>query len=790
MQINPSKNPLPALDTQKTEKLQSPPPPDSTKPISNPEAFKKSVSSTDRIPSSEDQESLSRLILDTSSEALQEASEDLPVPNQILEQAKSALKHVTTLEKTGLESAQAEYLAHQHDATHLTHRETDPVPQVQQFQERLDFGLFKTESMVSQLKIFSAQLQGANREGQVDQALQTEFKQALKNLDKADRSILAHERKTQIQKVVKQTQNQAKDWIEGLGANHDLTLCLKNLSQDELKHAVREMVGALKDYDSTKLSQLSEKKEQFIAAIVAGLQEGFASASPSAVVGQVGEPLRAMQQELSQKLLSDPDMRLNFSVLNRTQFHQLVGDQIGVSNALVLDTLYAGVQKSMEGFTSEETLVLNENRVPVSFELNGRKYVQPKFLAEGGFADVFRYQEEGGTGFVAVKISKAVEGQDPKFLRQSELAENKAHLEISGQTGHDNIIGLKGMLKTSDDRLLTVQEFASGGSLRNLNQKLTEALEAGVIPYEFKQLIAISTLKGVLEGAQHMEQQGGYHFDIKVDNFLMGSDLKVKMTDFGLAGMGTEKTLSALSETADNPIYKSPERLHDEKRLVTLAKKEIQDYIREEHGLLESDDFPADMNLAEKAKYRIDPDAYQQLFQKYALEGLGEQSMTTRGDQWGVGVLAYELLIGSPDTHAMYDEKFMSKIERNIKAFGDSEQQFLDAGASQQGEDPFTRLANSLMAPKAEDRISFEAALQSSLFQDPRLSSPLLETGLNYLKEHPLPEKPERPGADFMLHQRYRDAYANELADYAQKIEVWKAQFQPGLEAIYSQISS
>jgi len=749
----------------------------------HPEAFQKSPSGSAPLNIAQELEQLKAETEAANPAEVRNNSEKHPF-SLMIETAQAGLKHVETHERTGLESAQAEYRAQKQDLDVLV--QTTPLITTEgPVTTEPDFRPLNDPALKEHLRLFSAHLQTAERQGPLANSLKEVFSGSLHQLDKAGSTLLPQQRKAKLSQVNQETQALAKNWLEGLGADHDLTIQLRTKSQEELRHLVQVMVGDLKDYDQGDLDQLSKKKNQFIDAIVTGLQEGLQSAQPLGHSGDLNSQLQGLKREASQLLRDNPVLKQDLTMQTDTQIKAILSKQLGVDNPQVLDALLQGVLDTVKDQVSSETVSLQGLDVPVQFSLNGKNYGQPKFLDEGGFANVYRYQDlESGT-FVAVKIAKRKVESDPEKIRLNEIGEMRAHQAILG-TGSPHIVGLEGVVRTPQDQLLTVQEFAGGGNLRNLSIQLNALLETGAISYEQKQLLSLALLKGILQGAQHMEQQGAYHFDLKLDNYLLGSDLMPKMTDFGLSVLGTENVIDVHSEMADNILYRSPERLIKEAGLIDAAKERVNAHIQAKHGFSDPGPKPTEAEPAVLQKWKEDralfeehQAEYAQLFDSYTQAGIGRgEGLSAKADNWAVGTMAYELLIGQlggaeNSTHELFQAKFNYLAQRKIVEFGQSDKTFLEAGHSELGETPMDRLINALTRPKDSDRVSFSGALQSSLMQDPRLDSPAIKNILQYLLEHNLPKVPEN---------------MSEKAQFTAAMGQWKDQHQGALAQLFGQV--
>lgn len=68
-------------------------------------------------------------------------------------------------------------------------------------------------------------------------------------------------------------------------------------------------------------------------------------------------------------------------------------------------------------------------------------------------------------------------------------------------------------------------------------------------------------LAGAAEGLAHAHQSGVIHRDIKPHNLILGDDLQLHLTDFGLAYLAAESHITLSGEVMGTPAYLSPEQV-------------------------------------------------------------------------------------------------------------------------------------------------------------------------------------------------------------------------------------
>ncbi|MDI3474740.1 MAG: eukaryotic-like serine/threonine-protein kinase [Thermococcaceae archaeon] len=84
---------------------------------------------------------------------------------------------------------------------------------------------------------------------------------------------------------------------------------------------------------------------------------------------------------------------------------------------------------------------------------------------------------------------------------------------------------------------------------------------------------ALNLIKGIAEGLKHAHSKGIYHRDLKPLNVLLKSDLTPKITDWGLAKIGTMS--SSRSVMGYTPLYAAPEHLMPSRYGHTDARTDI-----------------------------------------------------------------------------------------------------------------------------------------------------------------------------------------------------------------------
>ena len=176
--------------------------------------------------------------------------------------------------------------------------------------------------------------------------------------------------------------------------------------------------------------------------------------------------------------------------------------------------------------------------------LNNR-YLILEQLGKGGMAIVYRARDTMLERSVAVKVLRENYSRDPAFLdrfrQEARAAANLSHPNIV--TVHD--FGL------DDGQLFIVMEYVPGTDLKTLIKQRGR----------FSSEEAIPLLIQACAGIGYAHRAGLVHCDVKPQNMLVTPDMRLKVTDFGIA-----RALSTIhpEEQSDiiwgSPQYFSPEQ--------------------------------------------------------------------------------------------------------------------------------------------------------------------------------------------------------------------------------------
>jgi serine/threonine-protein kinase len=176
--------------------------------------------------------------------------------------------------------------------------------------------------------------------------------------------------------------------------------------------------------------------------------------------------------------------------------------------------------------------------------LNDRYNLEER-LGSGGMAVVYRARDLMLERYVAIKILRENYSDDPsfqeRFRQEAKAAANLSHPNIV--TVHD--------FGFDRGRLFIIMEYIPGTNLKSILQR------RGRMPVDE----AVMLMSQACAGVGYAHRAGLVHCDIKPHNFLITPDLRLKVTDFGIA-----RALASIQpeEKSDvvwgSPQYFSPEQ--------------------------------------------------------------------------------------------------------------------------------------------------------------------------------------------------------------------------------------
>uniref|UniRef100_A0A7S1ISB4 Protein kinase domain-containing protein n=1 Tax=Eutreptiella gymnastica TaxID=73025 RepID=A0A7S1ISB4_9EUGL len=189
------------------------------------------------------------------------------------------------------------------------------------------------------------------------------------------------------------------------------------------------------------------------------------------------------------------------------------------------------------------------NKCPV---LNER-YVLERLLGRGGFSEVYQAFDLVEVRTVACKIHQLNSTWSPE-RKHNYIKHARREYDIHKTLVHPRVIQLYDVFDIDNHTFATILEYCNGVDL-DLYLKKTKCIsekEAKVIMYQ------------VFCGLKYLNERPEpiIHYDLKPGNILVGSDMKVKITDFGLSKIipsQDETHIDLTSQGAGTYWYLPPE---------------------------------------------------------------------------------------------------------------------------------------------------------------------------------------------------------------------------------------
>ncbi|HHH31690.1 MAG TPA: serine/threonine protein kinase, partial [Polyangiaceae bacterium] len=196
----------------------------------------------------------------------------------------------------------------------------------------------------------------------------------------------------------------------------------------------------------------------------------------------------------------------------------------------------------------EQTLLLSGFTQGVFFM---ERYRLEALLGQGAMGKVFRATDTIEDRRVAVKVLH------PDMARKTQvLARFRREFEILRELGHPGIVRVYDAGQAPDGMDYLIMEFLEGRTLKRRLQR-----DGPMTPDEFLPLLV-----QVCDALGSAHVQGVVHRDLKPDNLLLlTGDEVVKVVDFGLSRLATEKRMTKTGIMLGTPRYMPPEQIRSAK---------------------------------------------------------------------------------------------------------------------------------------------------------------------------------------------------------------------------------
>ena len=171
-------------------------------------------------------------------------------------------------------------------------------------------------------------------------------------------------------------------------------------------------------------------------------------------------------------------------------------------------------------------------------------------LGRGGMAEVYRGYHANLDRYVAIKVLHAFLADDPEFKnRFLKEAQNVARLK------HPHIVQVYDFdYDPTGESYYMVMELIEGATLK----ERTSALAEQGLLMNFEESVKI--VREAASALAYAHSRGMIHRDVKPANLMIDHDMRVVLTDFGIAKIVTGAQFTASGGMVGTPAYMAPEQ--------------------------------------------------------------------------------------------------------------------------------------------------------------------------------------------------------------------------------------
>ncbi len=173
----------------------------------------------------------------------------------------------------------------------------------------------------------------------------------------------------------------------------------------------------------------------------------------------------------------------------------------------------------------------------------GERYRIVALLGRGGMGEVYRAEDLRLTQVVAIKFLPEALSRDV-----SALARFHSEVRVARQVSHPNVCRVFDIGDAEGIPFLTM-EYVDGEDIASLIRRI------GRLPQDK----ATEISRQICAGLASAHERGVVHRDLKPANVMLDGSGKVRLTDFGLAGIAS--TIQGAEIRAGTPAYMAPEQL-------------------------------------------------------------------------------------------------------------------------------------------------------------------------------------------------------------------------------------
>lgn len=175
------------------------------------------------------------------------------------------------------------------------------------------------------------------------------------------------------------------------------------------------------------------------------------------------------------------------------------------------------------------------------------KYEVQEQIAQGAMGIVYRALDRKLNREVALKVVHSHLSSDPSFLERF-LREARAMARLQ----HEHIVSIFSVEQDQGSQFI-VMEYIQGTNL------FTKIQSSASFPLPE----AITVTFQIAKALAYAHEHGIIHRDVKPANVLIGSDHRLKLTDFGIAAALDEAPLTMAGQLIGTLLYMSPEQARD-----------------------------------------------------------------------------------------------------------------------------------------------------------------------------------------------------------------------------------
>lgn len=169
-------------------------------------------------------------------------------------------------------------------------------------------------------------------------------------------------------------------------------------------------------------------------------------------------------------------------------------------------------------------------------------------IGRGGMAVVYRARDTSLGREVALKLLHPHLADHPEARKRFQ---REAH--AVARLHHSCIVEVYDYSDVEGEDVYIVMELVEGTTLR----KFLEEGTSGPLPAEAAALIA----RQVFFALAKAHEQGVVHRDVKPENILIGTDGKIRLSDFGIAHLAGLDQMTVTGQILGSPAYMSPEHI-------------------------------------------------------------------------------------------------------------------------------------------------------------------------------------------------------------------------------------